>query len=50
MKLIDLLVRYTWSNPECTYPLITVCANAGIVSIEDDYLTTKLLKGMGCEL
>lgn len=50
MRLVDLLVRYTWSNPDCTYPLITTAANSGMFEIEDSYLMTKLLKGMGCAL
>lgn len=50
MRLVDLLVRYTWPNPACYLPLLTTCANEGIVTIEDGYLTTKLLRGMGCEL
>lgn len=50
MRLVDLLVRFNWANPDLTYPLITVCANTGLIDIEDSYLTTKLLKAMGCEL
>lgn len=50
MRLVDLLVRFSWANPDCTWPLITTAANAGIITIEDSYLTTKMLKAMGCDL
>ncbi len=50
MRLVDLLVRYSWANPDCTYPLITTCANSGLIEITDSYLLTKLLKAMGCDL
>lgn len=45
-----MLVQFSWDNPRCTMPLITTAANAGIIEIENSYLTTKLLKAMGCAL
>lgn len=50
MRLVDMLVQYSWANPDCTLPLITTAANAGMIEIAEPYLTTKLLKAMGCDL
>lgn len=50
MRLVDLFVRYSWGNGPDYLPLITTAANSKLIEIVDPYMTTKLLKAMGCAL